>query len=296
MTLSFAWGVFLALMAAAVWALVPILYRRSLDHVSSLELGALRTLGSVAGAGLFIGASEGLSGFSLPPLPLLAAIVAASVVWLVLGDLFYFLALPRLGVSIGVPLTSAYPLMAVPASWLFLGEPFRPVILLATVLIVAGLILLTLRLEEEQNERKAIKAGLLFAFGTICCWSFGIITNRLFIDHIAIARLEWWRALAVLVASWIVYFLGERHKRPLRRVRGRVLVEILLSGLLGLTVGNLLFTYSMNHISVDVATCLASLRPFLAALFAVVILGESFSLRKGTAIALIVLGVLLLSR
>jgi len=294
-TLSFAWGVLLALAAAAIWALAPVLYRRSLDHVSSLELGALRTIGSVAGAALFLAWREGLPAFSPPPLPLLAAIVVSSTVWLVVGDFLYFLALPRLGVSIGVPFTSAYPLLAVPASWIFLGEPFRPIVFLATLLIVAGLVLLTLRLDEEKGDGKSLTAGLLFAFGTICCWSFGIITNRLLMGHIAVAGLEWWRALSVLAGSWIVYALGERDKRPLGRIGGRLLFEILLSGLLGLTVGNLFFTYSMNHVSVDVATCIASLRPFLAALFAVVVLGESFSLRKGAAIALVVSGALLLS-
>ncbi|MDD4365076.1 MAG: DMT family transporter [Synergistales bacterium] len=295
MNISFAWGVLLALASAAIWALAPVLYRRCLDHVSSLELGALRTLGYLASAGLFLLAAEGPSAFELPSLPLLGAIFVSAVIWLVLGDLLYFLALPRLGVSIGVPFTSAYPLIAVPASWIFLGEPFRPIVFLATILIVAGLVILTLRLEEETPEKKAVAAGLLFAFGTICCWSFGIVTNRMLMAQVAIARLEWWRSVALTAVSWLLYLVGERRRKPLARVRGGVLFEILLSGVLGLTVGNLLFTFSMNYISVDVATCVASLRPFLAALFAFVVLGETLSLRKSAGIACVVIGALLLS-
>ena len=295
MILSFAWGVALALASAAIWALAPVLYRRSLDRVSSLELGAVRTVGYLASAAFFLAVTEGPSAFALPPLPLLGAIFLTAVVWLVLGDLLYFLALPRLGVSIGVPFTSAYPLVAVPASWVFLGQPFKPAVFVATTLIVAGLVILTLRLQEEGSPRKALIPGILFALGTIFCWSFGIITNRMLMAEIAVARLEWWRSVAITAGSWLLYAVAERRKQPLSRIRGRSLFEILLSGVLGLTAGNLLFTSSMNYVTVDVATCVASLRPFLAALFAVIVLGEAFSLRKGIGIACVVIGALLLS-
>ena len=64
---------------------------------------------------------------------------------------------------------------------------------------------------------------------------------------------------------------------------------------LGLTLGNLLFTYSQQFISVDMATCAASVRPFFSAAFATLFLREKLTPRLASGIALVVVGVTVMS-
>jgi hypothetical protein len=45
------------------------------------------------------------------------------------------------------------------------------------------------------------------------------------------------------------------------------MTEMAIAGSAGLTVGNLFLTYSYSLAPVDVVVCIASIRPFLAALF-----------------------------
>ena len=289
-------GFVLALLSAIVWAFAPVLYRRGVNQFSYTALGAVRTIGSILTAGAYLFFTMGKGAFSPPPLLLLLGIFGASVIWLVAGDLLYFVSLHRLGVTLGVPITSAYPLLAVPATWIFLGEPASPTVFGAAILIVAGLVLLSPRKETEERSvsPRDFRIGLLFALLCMSCWTFGIITNKLFMQRLPVPQLEWWRSVSVLCGSWIAFWVRDRKLFP-RVSSPLVLGEAMLAGALGLTIGNLLFSYSQKFISVDMATCVASARPFFSAAFAALFLREKLTPRLASGIALVVAGVTAMS-
>ena len=288
-------GLLLAFAAAAVWAVAPVLYRRCVDRVSYTGLGAFRCIGYLASAGLYLLAVQGPSGFVPLPWKVLLPAMGAGVVWLVLGDLCYFAALHKLGVTVGVPVTSSFPVVVVMASWFFLDEPVHLSVFLAAACTVLGIYLLSPRGPEAQKPTD-FRRGMLFALGTILCWCFGIITNKLLIRDIPIPMLEWWRAVAITAASWLAFVLTDRTwKHQVRALTLSSLGEMVLAGALGLTVGNLLYTYSLRTIPVSLATCIACARPFLAALFAVFVLRERLSSQLLSGIGLVVAGVLVMT-
>ena len=290
-------GISLALAAAAVWAVAPVLYRRGVERVSYTGLGAFRCVGYLLSAGLYLLAVRGPSGFvPLPWRDLLPAMVSG-VIWLVAGDLCYFAALHKLGVTVGVPVTSAFPVVVVMASWVFLDESVHLSVFLAAACTVLGIYLLSPRGEgSEGSQPRDFRRGLVFALGTVLCWCFGVITNKLLIRDIPIPVLEWWRAVAITAASWLAFVLTDRTwRQQIRALTPSSLGEMALAGALGLTVGNLLYTYSLRLIPVSLATCVACARPFLAALFAVLVLREHLSSRLVSGIGLVAAGVLVMS-
>lgn len=286
-------GYFLAFMAALTWAVAPVLYRRAFNHVSYAGLGALRCPGYLVSAALFLFFTMGASAFAPLGMWPMAKVFAFSIIWLVLGDFFYFSALHKLGVSIAVPVTSAYPLIVVPASWIFLGEPASPMVLAAAVLIVAGLILLSPRGEDREGRRQMI-GGLVVSVLAMSCWTFGMLTNKVLMQSIPVPQLEWWRAVSVTIGSWGMYVLLDKA-RGVKHVPAVALAEIWIAGALGLTVGNLFLTYSLSLAPVDVVACIASIRPFLAALFATLFLREKLTLRIAGGIVLVFAGVITIS-
>ena len=287
---SLFFGYFLALMAAVSWAVAPVLYRRGVDRISYSGLGALRCNGSIVSAALFLFLTMGPSAFMPLPVGTLLKVFTCSVLWLVMGDFFYFASLHKLGVSISVPVTSSYPLMVVPASWIFLGEPANPMVLLAAVLIVAGLILLSPHKGDPKRKRQVL-GGLVASFLAMSCWTFGMITNKVLMQTIPVPQLEWWRAVSVALGSWMLFFLLERG-RGVGNLSRVVMVEMALAGALGLTVGNLFMTYAFGLAPVDVIVCIVSIRPFLAALFATLFLGEKLTPRLAGGIILVFIGVM----
>ncbi len=297
-------GYALALGAAGIWALAPVLYKRGVDRLSFTAVGWIRCIGYLASAGIYLAATGGIRGF-IPSGSWLyiGGAVLAGIIWLVVGDLLYFACLYRLGVSIAVPITSAYPLLVVPASWFFLHEPMTPGILLAALLIVGGIVLIAPRHEGKDPlsiSQRPLGTGLLLAFFTMACWTFGLLTNKIFVEHIPVPQLEWYRALGVTAGSLLLYriYPGKLTVASLfatAKNPRRILGEVIFAGALGLALGNLFFTYSVLFIPVNVATCVVSLRPFLAALFAVLLLREPLTKPLLGGISLIVSGVVLLS-
>ncbi len=289
-------GYSLAFLAAVSWAIAPVLYRRGVDHVSYMGLGALRCTGYLASAAAFLVFTMGPAAFAPPPLPMLGLVVLCSVIWLVVGDLLYFVSLHKLGVTICVPVTSAYPLIVVPASWIFLGEPVKPAVFFAALLIVGGLILLSPK-GEDSGQKKQIRSGLIAAVLTMCCWTFGILTNKVLMQYMPVPQLEMWRAISVTIGSWALFlaFEGRKGLRGARLLSGKALTEMAVAGALGLTIGNLFFTYSLRYTTVDIVACIASLRPFLAAMFATFILRERLTPRLAGGIVLVMAGVVAIS-
>ena len=283
-------GYFLALMAAVSWAVAPVLYRRGVDRISYSGLGALRCNGYLVSAALFLFLTMGPSAFAPLPAVTMAKIFACSVLWLVMGDFFYFSSLHKLGVSISVPVTSSYPLMVVPAAWIFLGEPAKPMVLVAAVLIVAGLVLLSPH-KQDRNGKRQVLGGLVASFLAMSCWTFGMITNKVLMQTVPVPQLEWWRSVSITLGSWVLFYILERCRGAGSISRGPM-VEMALAGALGLTVGNLFMTYAFGLAPVDAVVCIVSIRPFLAALFATLFLGEKLTPRLAGGIILVFIGVM----
>lgn len=295
-------GWILALAATVIWAFTPVLYRRSGEHLSVWGINAVRSIGYLVTAGLYLAATGG-PGMLLSPPPgeLLFSIVAGGLIWLVVGDAFFFAALNRLGVAVTSAVTSAYPLLAVPVSCLLLGESFHLSLLLAAVLIGGGLLLVAPR--EGGTEALCSRTGMFFAFAAMVCWLAGLVSCKVSADVLPVAEIEWWRALGVAGVSWVIQLAREVHStkgaRPVselfRRVPRSVVLATVLAGALSLTVGNLFFTASLQNISAAVATNIASLRPFLSALFGALLLRERLTPRLLGGIGLVVSGVAAMS-
>jgi len=68
---------------------------------------------------------------------------------------------------------------------------------------------------------------------------------------------------------------------------------IIAAGLLGMTMGSLLYTYTVKMIGASVAALLGSTSPLFAVPISIFILKESFSWKSGVGVLMTVLGVVL---
>lgn len=134
-------GDFLALAAAACWAVYSILIRRLDDSIDPL-LVTRRTLfwGIVTALPLVL-----LEGAPYPLAPLMTPVVAGNLLFLgLLGSCLCFVLWNRAFSYLGVVTTNSFiylqPFITIVAGWLFLNEPISPLALVGAALITAGLI------------------------------------------------------------------------------------------------------------------------------------------------------------
>ena len=280
--------------AALTWALAPVMYRLFIDRLSYNAINAVRSLGYLASAALYLLVMEGPEGFVLPRDPqLLWAIMAMGVVWFVMGDLLWFACLHRLGASVSSVVFSSVPLLAVPGAWFFLGQVPSWGVVMAAFLIVSGLLVLNLR--GQVAPVGTIRGGLLFALGAMLTGLAGTLTNAWFVQRMPVPQIEFWRAVSVTVISWGI-LAGVGDWRSVRSASWKCLGGTVAAGALSLTVGNLFWSYALHYVAVGVATCISATKPFVTTIFAALFLGERITPRLVGGMALVVGGVLLLGR
>lgn len=280
--------------AAFTWSLAPVVYRHFIDRISYNAINAVRCVGYLGSAALYLGFTSGWEGFVLPQDPrLLLAVMGMGVIWFVVGDLFWFASLHRLGASVSSVVFSSVPLLAVPGAWFFLGQVPSWGVVVAAVLIVSGLCVLNLR--GRTAPVGTIRGGLLFALGAMLTGLAGTLTNAWFVQRMPVPQIEFWRAVSVTAVSWGLLGATEGWG-SIRRASWKNLGGTVCAGALSLTVGNLFWSYALQYVAVGVATCISATKPFLTAIFAALFLGERMTPRLVGGMALVVGGVLVLGR
>ncbi len=225
------------------------------------------------------------------------AILLASVLLnMVLGDLFQYAAITRLGIALAMPIASSYPLVTLLIATVTLGELPTPRATVGTLLVVAGVILVALPrralLEDgDGGTRRFTPApghwlGVAFALGSALCIAGATILTRVAIREIDVITANMLRLPfgAVLCAGISV---AQRRQPPWRVSRGSLLA-LCVSGVTGLG-SSLCFLIAITLVGASTTATLNAAAPIFGLLGAVVLLGERPTTRNvvGTLIAFV---------
>ncbi len=157
---------FLALTASFFFGLSNVLTRKGLNHAGILQAVFISL--AVNAALLWI-----LAFFFVPlELYLSSAVIIFVVAGCLapgLGRIFNVTAIKNIGVSRASPIIGTAPMYSVLAAILFLGEPFRIELLFATLVIVAGIALVS---SEGHEKGKIGVKYVLFAVAASICYGF----------------------------------------------------------------------------------------------------------------------------
>ena len=140
-------GIALALVATVAWGAGDVFARRAMFDASP-ELVVVAVVGAVAaalGAGVLVG--HGLAGFRVASLAFLGLVMCTGLLAWVTGNLFYFHALQRAGVTLAAPVLGASPLVAIALAVTVGGERPHLATRVGAGAIVAGVGLILTRRE-----------------------------------------------------------------------------------------------------------------------------------------------------
>ncbi|WP_281691964.1 EamA family transporter [Cloacibacillus porcorum] len=230
------WGFLLSFLAAAMWAASPIMvnYGLAISKCSIHEVNPFR-------AAVFFVTSLIIAliynGGHITPItsPLIYFYLFAGVsAGYLLGDLFYFIAIREIGVSLAVPIANGYPILVIFTSWILLGEPVTMKLLWGVVVVVSGILLLRFggeKIKEPDdaadalhNKRRLMK-GFAFAIATGCFWALSAPMTKLVIITSGLGPVEvtFYRSFAFLVISIVARIVTVKYRSaatiPRRRSR-----------------------------------------------------------------------------
>jgi DME family drug/metabolite transporter len=292
-------GVAAALIAAVSWAISAAFYKTGAEDVSPLAANSIRILAPIS-----ILAIIALVLNLYPQVLLLSPwdwflIITSSLFAFVIGDALYFVAIQKLGVSRGVPLTSTYPLFVLLFQILFLAQPIHWLMVPAALLTVSGITLLGYQLNKTIQAatlltRSMILLGIIAAIGTALSWSISTIFLSAVLQNtnlilIAVIRLS----IALVIMGPLI--IGQQIVKPEKRINRQKLSYLSIGGIFALTIGYVGFAHALQLMDTTSVALLSSLTPLFAALIGWRSLQEKFDFKTLIAIIACVVGVILIT-
>jgi drug/metabolite transporter (DMT)-like permease len=271
-------AVLFAVLAGALFGVLTLAVRAGLTRGADPEAGAL----VVTGLGFLVGVALALpelvrgAGLSdLWPFLLVGAIVPGA------SQILFILAVRDAGPSRAAILIGTAPLISVLIALLVLGEPFRPLLLVGTALIVAGGAILA-RERARPTHFRALGAALAL----MCAALFGVRDNAVrYVARDTNAPPLAASAVSLLAASAIVLlYLFVVRRRGLRAKLRAALPAFGAAGVtLGLAYASLVEAF--DHGRVSIVAPLNATQSLWAVLLAAVLIGRSERIGRRTVLS-----------
>ena len=286
-------GEFLALFASFCWALAAVLYKKVLENKGYFIVNLFR----VAFASTFL-------AFILLFINIQSLILTRTELILfsfaalngpVIGDTLYFIGLKQIGVSRTQSISSSYPLFSMILAAIFLHEKLNLAILIATPLIVAGIILVL----PIENKTQSNNIHSFFAFTPILTaffWSISLITFKFILNNSSINPIFATflnRTLSLPFLSFTV--AATKELSQMKNLNKIDIIYMAVAGIISLGIGGICIFLSLSLLNASKAIPLSSISPFFAIILAFIYAKEKLNIKILFGTTFIVTGIILLT-
>ena len=286
-------GLFLCVLTAFCWGSTSFLLR-GIKSLNASEMSFMRASGGLlCGLFLLIFMHRQLAS-TLTPAEILI-FIALVLCNNVIGDVFLFFALQRLGVARGASIASAYPIPVAIASYLFFGAELSLPVICGTLSVVAGISCLC---HTEKSVSSLSVTWIVCAVLACFFWAAGFLCNKqLVVLGLSPITIVLGRgvtfftiALAVLLAR---LGLARENAGFRSRIHVQDLLRAFIAGVLSLGFGAWLYSLALEYVSPTVATTISASNPMIAAVMAMIIYKEKVHPIQWAGIALAITGTVL---
>jgi len=288
------WGEFFALSSALCWALAVILLRRSGETLPAFELNLFK---NCFGLVLMVPTVLVFFGLKLPDYTVseLLIVFASGLIGIALADTWYLQALNLMGASRTGIVASLFAPFVILLSTVFLGERMVAWQWAGFFLVVAGVLLVTWRVNRSSVDGDDLRKGAVLGIGAMLMMAIGIVM----VKEILESRPFLWTVelrLAGGVAGMMIFMLarGRWHTTMQSFRQPQPWGTIILASFLAAYLSLLLWLAGYKLIDASVASVLNETNGAFIILLAWLMLGEKISRRKLAGISLTLGGVLIM--
>ena len=281
MNLSLSLAELAALGCAFIWALNGLLLRTQSEKIPPATMNAVRC--AVAG-GIFcliLPFDAPLADLLLVPLKEWGLLFASVTIGIAVGDTLYLAALKEIGISRAISLSGTFPLTTMLWETLLLDHPPHPSLVAGSLLVVAGVILLS---KPARSAGSAAETPGRLKFGVFLCliasvfWGLSSVLLKPAIVNFSLVQANAVRM--PMVALFLFFFrILPSDGESLRTFDRRSFLVVALTGVLGMGIGAYLFLYAINYAPVAKAVTLTSSAPFFGMILGAVFLKEKLTVR-----------------
>jgi drug/metabolite transporter (DMT)-like permease len=279
-------GTLAILGASLMWAFEPIFAKLAYANSDFLQTSAIRAIGVVVVAVLYV-VLRGRRKLKVTRKQF-SKLIYLALAGTIFGDLVYFYALTRIPVLNAVLIAHMQPIFIVLIGFFFLKEDKLTkfdYIGIGTM-IIAGVLVTTQTLENLAAVKLGTAWDVYVLLATVA-WATTTIVVRKYLRDLDAGVVTFYRYL-IASAVFIVYL--SLHSSLVLSNIYQILVGVIVGA------GTILYYEGLKRIKAAQVGALELSTPFFAALFGFCILGERVTVMQITGIALLLVGVCLLSK
>jgi DME family drug/metabolite transporter len=287
-------GVGIGLLTAFLWAVSNNVYKSQSDEVKPVAVAAFKMWLTLCVMTILVFFPFRTIPFSMNPTSIL--FLAASVtVGLTIGDTLYLSGQERIGVAYAYPIVNAYPVTTYLFAIVLIAEEIVPLKFVGILIAVCGVFIIAHE-QAESPQEGAMKGkrdliGLAAVLIAMLCYSIGTIFLEIGVADVDPIDGNWIRTI---VGSMLILpiFLGAKQKgmpTPSRRATKIVLV----GAFFGMSIGSLLYTYTVKLIGSSLGSLLVSTTPLFGVPLSMTFLGEKLSRLAILGALITILGVII---
>jgi drug/metabolite transporter (DMT)-like permease len=288
------WGEIFALTSAATWALAVILLRRSGETLPPFELNLFKnSLGFLLMIPTIM-IFDGIRISEFSHMDVLIAI-ASGALGIALADTLYLKGLNMMGASRTGIVASLFSPFVILLSTIFLGERMHVWQWLGFFLVIAGVMLVTWRVNRAEVDSADVKKGSIYGAAAMFMMAVGIVMVK---DLLETKPFLWTFELRMVggVGGLLLFMLlsgrWQRVKHNFRQPQpwGTIVLASFLAAYLSL----MLWLAGYKLIDASLASALNETNGAFIVLLAWLMLGETLTRRKLTGISLTLTGVIIM--
>ena len=269
------YGILLSIMTCFCWGSTSICMAK-LKNTDPFEMSMLRAIGGFAVASVlsfFFSSVTELYKISAFDIGIFIALVLFNNI---IGDIFLFMALHRLGVARASSIASTYPVIVAVFSCAVFKEDLTFAVMAGTFSVVIGVACLCHK-NKDHGSLSAI--GLAFAVLASFFWAIGLLCNKLLLVRgIMPEAIVMGRGITFLIMAssmWgmkLLFF--EKENKCWTRILKPESIWAVLAGVLSLGLGAWFYSCALKYIPASVATPIGASNPFIATIGAMVLFKE----------------------
>lgn len=290
-------GEFAALTTAIFWTITALVFEFAGKRVGALIVNLLRLGIGFIFLGLYSWFTRGLF------LPVDASPTAwfwlslSGLIGLVLGDQFLLHSFVVIGARVSMLIMSLVPLLTALLGWILLGEMLTFHDGLGMVLTLAGIAMVVLQRNHDQNNFQLshpIK-GLLFAFGGAVGQAVGLILSKLGMEGYNAFAATQIRVITGVIGFAILVFFMRAWPRVLGAIKDRTSLSLITVGaIFGPFLGIGFSLLAIQRTSAGVAATIMSIVPVFIIPPSMILFHEKLTAREVFGAFMAVGGVTLL--
>ncbi len=286
-------GEALSLLAALLWAIAVILFKKSGESVPPFALNFFRVCVSllVFLPLLFV---TGGSLWGQAPLADYLILFLSGIIGIALSDTLFHASLNRIGAGLSAIVDCLYSPSVVVIAFFFLGERFGLQQMLGMVLVIAGVLVAAGHQAPAQATRRQLVSGVILGALAMLSLAVGITLAKPILERTPVVWATTVRQIGTLAVMLPVACYAPMRREVARAFRPTRTWRYTLTGTLsGSVLALLAWIGGMKYADAGVAAILNQSTTIMILLFATVFLREAMTRRKAVAAGMAVAGILL---